>query len=201
MSMRRKSYLSYGNLENRNLLAGNVTVVEDGQLYIRGDELSNQFAIVADESGQITVTGLQDTTINGSSEPYQVKESTNLDGARSRNASFDGGLRIYTYGGDDRIDVQGIEFGDLSRVFTGAGNDFVRFLRSTSQDDFVTVTGDGEDTLNFVQARVHGDFNVTTSDGDDSIRIFNSRTWSDTHVFSGAGDDACLLYTSDAADE
>ena len=45
----KKSNLNYGFLEERNLLAGDVTVVEDGHLYIRGDEQSNQIQIVADD--------------------------------------------------------------------------------------------------------------------------------------------------------
>ena len=193
VSRGKTSSLNYLSLESRQLLAGDVTVFENGQLYIRGDELSNQFAIVADESGQITVAGLQDTTINGSSEPFLVSESTNLNGASGRNASFEGGLRIQTFGGHDRIDIRGIEFDDQSLVYTGEGNDFVRFYKSSSQHDFTALTGEGDDALNFFQTRVHGDFDVATSDGHDSIRVFNSRTWGETNLFSGTGDDAVTL--------
>ena len=194
MAIRSKTpSLNYLSLESRQLLAGDVTVVEAGQLYIRGDELSNQFAIVADDSGQITVTGRQGTTVNGSLEPFIVSESTNLNGVRGRNASFEGGVRIQTYGGHDRIDIQGIEFDDQSLVNTGEGDDFVRFLRSSSQHDFTALTGEGDDTLNFVQTRVRGDLGLTTSDGHDSIRVFNSRTWGETDIFSGTGDDTVTL--------
>lgn len=194
MNPRNKmSSLNYLNLETRQLLAGDVTVVEDIQLYIRGDGLSNQFAIVADESGQITVTGLNDTTINGSSDPFRVSESNNLNGANTRNASFDGGVRIQTFGGNDRIDIRGIEFGDRSEIYTGDGDDFVRFFKSSSQHDFTALTGEGDDTLNFVQTRARGDFTLATSGGHDSIRVFNSRTWGETDVFSGSGDDSVTL--------
>jgi len=189
----KKSFLSYENLEERKLLAGDVSVVESGQLFIRGDELSNQIAIVADESGQVTVTGLRDTTINGSSEPFVVSGAINLHGEHGRNASFAGGLRIMTFAGNDRIDIQGIELGDASRIVTGEGDDFVRFIRSTSRDEFMVTTDSGHDTLNFVQTRVHGDFDVRTNDGEDSIRIRNSRTWGSTDVRSGAGDDNVIL--------
>ena len=193
VSRGKKSLLNYLSLEARQLLAGDVTVVESGQLYIRGDELSNQFAIVADESGQITVTGLNDTTINGSSRPFIVSESTDLNGLYGRNSSFDGGVRVQTYGGHDRIDIRGIEFDDQSFVDTGEGDDFVRLFKSSSQHDFTAVTGEGDDTLNFFQTRVRGDFSLTTSEGHDSIRVFNSRTWGETDVFSGAGDDTVTL--------
>ena len=193
VSRGKPSFLNYLSLEARQLLAGDVTVFENGQLYIRGDELSNQFAIVADESGQITVTGLNDTTINGSSDPFLVNDSTDLNGLYGRNASFEGGVRIQTFEGHDRIDIRGVEFGDRSLVSTGEGDDFVRFLKSSSQQDFDALTGEGDDTLNFVQTRVRGDFSLATSAGHDSIRVFNSRTWGETDVFSGTGDDTVTL--------
>ena len=45
-------YLNYKNLEERKMLAGDVSVVESGHLFIRGDELSNQIQIVADEANK-----------------------------------------------------------------------------------------------------------------------------------------------------
>ena len=186
-------YLNYKNLEERKMLAGDVSVVESGHLFIRGDELSNQIQIVADDSGQVTVTGLNNTTINGSTAPFQVSSAIDLDGARGRNASFDGGLRILTYGGNDRIDIQGIELGDSSRIITGEGNDFVRFIRSTSHDDFFVNSDAGNDTLNFVQTRVRGDFDVSSGSGEDSIRLHNSRTWGNTTFVAGSGDDSIVL--------
>lgn len=186
----------YQRFEDRKMLAGDVTVVENGHLFIRGDELSNQIAIVADDTGQISVVGKNNTTINGATEPFLVRNSIDVEGARSRLAAFEGGLRIQMYGGHDRIDVQGIEFADQSFIGTGAGNDFVRFLRSTSQHEFSVVTGTGDDTLNFVQGRVHGDLEVATGDGHDSIRVQNSRTWAATSISTGAGDDAVNLNIS-----
>ena len=44
---RQKSQLDYKHMEPRLLLAGDVTVVENGDLYIRGDELSNQIKLSA----------------------------------------------------------------------------------------------------------------------------------------------------------
>lgn len=192
-SKQRSSLLRYESLETRNLLAGDVSVVENGHLYIRGDELSNQIEIVADESGQVTINGLQNTTINGSTDPFQVTNVVDLQGQRGRNASFDGGLRIRTFGGNDRIDIRGIELGEASRIVTGEGHDYVRFIRSTSRHDFSVTTEQGEDTLRFTQARLHEGFVVNTGADEDSIRIHNSRTRGETNVSSGAGDDHLAL--------
>ncbi len=192
-NLETSSYLSYQHLEERKLMAGDVSVVENGHLFIRGDELSNQFEIVADDSGKLTVTGLRGTTINGSHEPFQVNDVNELQGERGRNASFDGGLRIMTFGGNDRIDIRGIEIGDNSRIVTGAGNDFVRLIRSTSDHDFFVATDSGDDTFKFVQSRSRGDLNVKTGHGHDAIRFRNSRTWGNTNLLSGTGDDAVTL--------
>ena len=189
----KSSRLSYMNLESRKMLAGDVTVVEDGQLYIRGDELSNQIRIAADESGQVLITGLNSTTINGSSDPFVVTGTANLNGARGRNASFDGGLRILTHGGDDRIDIRDIELDDSSVIMTGEGDDFVRFIRSTSHEDLFAETDTGDDTLVFFQARVYGIFDVNSDIGDDSIRLHNSRTAGNTGFHSGTEDDHVIL--------
>ena len=52
-------YLNYKNLEERKMLAGDVSVVESGHLFIRGDELSNQIQIVADEANKGVSDGLK----------------------------------------------------------------------------------------------------------------------------------------------
>ena len=63
-ALRNRRSINYQPLENRLLLAGDVTVVEDGHLFIRGDGADNQFEVVAD-NGQLEVRGLGGTTING----------------------------------------------------------------------------------------------------------------------------------------
>ena len=68
----RTSQFDYKTMEPRLLLAGDVTVVETDNLYIRGDDSSNQIQIVATESGEVLVKGLNNTTINGSTDPFQV---------------------------------------------------------------------------------------------------------------------------------
>ena len=60
---RQKFQLDYKHMEPRLLLAGDVTVVENGDLYIRGDDLSNQIQIVATDSGKVLVRGVNNTTV------------------------------------------------------------------------------------------------------------------------------------------
>ena len=185
----RKQHFSYKALEPRQLLAGDVSVVENGQLFIRGDESSNQIQIVATEDGEVLIQGLNTTTINGSTDAFVVSGSTDLHGARSRNAAFSGGLNIIMNGGHDRIDVRNIELQANSWISTGEGNDFFRFHKSTSDHDFQILAGDGDDTVRFFQARAMGDFDARTANGEDEVMFWNSRVWQDAVVMTGADDD------------
>ena len=185
---RRKRNSAYEVLEPRRLLAGDVTVVESGQLFIRGDDSSNQIQIVATEEGQVLVKGLNNTTINGGTDAFIVSGSNDLQGARGRNASFDGGLNINLNGGHDRIDVRSLELQGNSWISTGEGNDLLRLHRSTSHDLDV-LSGQGDDTLRLFQSRAKGDLNVRTGDGQDEIRVWNSRVLKDAVLITGAHDD------------
>ena len=182
----------YNSLEQRQLLAGDVTVVENGELFIRGDELSNQIQIVANESGEILISGLNGTTINGSTEAFEVEGSTDLNGVRGRNAAFAGGLRVKLYGGDDRIDVRGVELEGRSFISTGEGDDFIRFHTATNEQELTVLSGNGDDGLTLFQSRFMGDLRAMTSDGHDQLVVWNTRVWSDTTLTTGDGNDSVV---------
>ena len=52
----------YQSLEPRRLLAGNVTVVENVHLFIRGDGADNQFELAVNDD-ELQIVGLNGTTI------------------------------------------------------------------------------------------------------------------------------------------
>ncbi|MEM9412990.1 MAG: hypothetical protein AAGA30_17910 [Planctomycetota bacterium] len=192
--MRRTNLsLGYKSLEPRLLLAGDVTVMLDGDLVVTGDELSNQVQIVANDNGEVTVIGLNNTTINGDSAPFIVEGVIDLKGARGRNAAFDGGLKVNLNDGHDRIDIKGVEFSSHSRIATGEGNDFVRILRNTWHEPLEAFTNDGHDTFLFVQSRAKAEFSVATADGGDNVEIRNSRVWHNTDLNTGKGHDDVLV--------
>ena len=180
--------LHYDMMEPRLLLAGDVTVVENGNLYIRGDAADNQIQVVARDDGSVLVRGLNDTTINGSSQPFRVAGVIDLNGANGRNAAFEGGLRIKTFGGHDRVDIQGLEFGAESLIHTGPGDDLLRFQKSTSHG-LTSLAGLGNDKQVFVQMRAVGGLTSHTGHGHDTVRIRNSRLWQDTVINTSLGDD------------
>ena len=74
--MRRKTQLisNYSSLENRRLLAGDVSVwVADSVLNIVGDSLANEIDVTRSENGSLVVTGI-DTTVNGSNAEFTVTD-------------------------------------------------------------------------------------------------------------------------------
>jgi len=73
MSKQLRRQCAVESLENRALLAGNVTaIVDDGSLVVRGDVAGNGVAIHQTDIGRYVVTGFDlggATTVNGSSSP------------------------------------------------------------------------------------------------------------------------------------
>ena len=140
-ALRKRRSISYQTLENRLLLAGDVTVVEDGHLFIRGDGADNQFEVVAD-NGQLEVRGLAGTTINGL-ESYVV---TGAEVTES-GVTFAGGLRAHLGPGNDDFAVRDAVFESQSLVYGGTGDDNVDVTDSTFHGQFTIQTYDGDDSV------------------------------------------------------
>lgn len=191
--IRRVSNSSYRSLEQRRLLAGDVSVFAGDNLYIRGDDASNQINIIATESGEIEIQGLYGTTINGSADVFKVSNAIDLGGQHSRNAAISGGLNIAMRGGHDRVDVQGLVTQSDTWVSTGDGNDFFRFHKSSANEDFRLLTGHGHDEVRFFQTRATGDFATMTDAGDDFVQAWNSRLSEDVMMHSGEGHDEVIV--------
>ncbi len=73
--MKRRFYPSLDRLEDRTVPAGNVTATfSGGMLRILGDAEDNQISIVGDGKGNVTITGSNDTTINGQDGPISFSK-------------------------------------------------------------------------------------------------------------------------------
>ena len=59
---RHRTKHGYSSLEQRRMLAGDIRVVENVHLFIRGDAADNQFEVVV-EDDQLQINGLDGTTI------------------------------------------------------------------------------------------------------------------------------------------
>jgi hypothetical protein len=136
----RKSRLNFESLEERTVLAGNVTAsVNGGFLVMIGDAGDNQVAITQSASGGIQVSSLDGTThINGQAGPISLGRVTT-------------GSVIAMGNGNDVVRLQGtaesaLAFGGYSTIDLGNGNDTVQFsnFRATS---LAVLGGSGDDQL------------------------------------------------------
>lgn len=169
----------YKPLEQRRLLAGNVTVFENVHLYIRGDAQDNQFEIVADGE-QLRINGLDGTTINGK-ESLVVESATVTDAG----VSFPGGLRAHLGPGHDDFEVTDAQFEDMSLVYGGTGNDNVDVTDSRFLDRAIIQTFDGNDSISTNGSYFADTFFAITLDGQDTVSMIDSTMEGNSIVVTG----------------
>ena len=176
MMKRRKNAakLRMENLEDRNLMAGDVAVqVTGGSLVLTGDQESNGVELVSTGvEGQYIVTGLDAggdaTTVNGESTALVVDGVT-----RS--------VHVRLGDGDDTLQAPNLNVDGPMRVRMGRGNDAVHIGDVEADEAVVEITrglnvslGDGDDRAGIANAKVRG-MRVSGGAGDDEIRIRNTK--------------------------
>ena len=184
---RNRSQLGYKPLEERHLLAGNVAVVENVHLFIRGDGADNQFEVVV-EDDQLVVNGLDGTTINGK-DSFVVSGATVTDSG----VTFAGGLRAHLGPGHDDFAITDARFESFSLVYGGTGDDQIDVLDSTFMDRATFQTYDGNDVISTVGSHFEGTFRALTLDGQDSISMVDSMFAGDSIVTTGNHSDSIHL--------
>lgn len=212
----QKANLRLESLENRNLMAGDVTVqVFGGSLMISGDEASNGIALSSTEvEGQFVVSGLdaggEETTINGESTPLVVE-------------GVDRNVRIRMGRGDDVVRAPNLDVAGSVSVRTGMGDDVVRigeadadeavadigrglFIRLGDGDDRATVAntsarwlringGSGDNSIAVRDSNLTGSLTVRSRDGEDDVRL-NTIDARRIALHTGAGDDSIGILSS-----
>ena len=124
--------VNYDQLECRRLLAGDVRVIPfDNSLFIRGDTQSNQIEIARsnDGEGNIRVTGVDGTTVNGQAEVL-------LEG---NDAVISNDFRINMGRGDDTVKLIGVTAGGLTNIYGSYGDDVIG-LEIIDPDAFDSTT-------------------------------------------------------------
>lgn len=181
---------SYSSLEDRRLLAGNVTVVEDGHLYIRGDQADNQFEVVV-EGDQLRINGLDGTTINR-------KDSFVVAGANvtESGVTFGGGLRAHLGPGHDHFAVNDAIFESSSIIYGGTGDDAIDVVDSQFLDRTLIQTFDGSDKVSVSGSRFEGDFYAITLDGQDTVSSIDSAF--DALSIVATGDHSDTIHSEDS---
>lgn len=171
--------IGYEALENRRLLAGDVTIFENVHLYIRGDAADNQIEVVADDD-QLIFNGLQGTTINGQ-DSYVVRDAVVTDSG----VTFAGGLRAHFGPGHDEFKVQDAVFESFSIIYGGTGDDNIDVVDSAFMDRLVMQTFEGDDSVSTTRSDFEGPLYIITLDGEDSVSMTDSMLAGDSFVVTG----------------
>lgn len=183
----KSTRINYQTLEDRRLLAGDVRVAtSQGAFYIRGDGASNQVEVVKSlHSSDITVRGLEGTTINGQTEIL-------LTGPAARVIK---GFRASMGPGDDFIRFEDTYAEGRTVVYGGIGNDSIGFYRATVSD--ITVqTYTGDDAISIDKLIVNGDFRVYALEGNDTVGISGLRAFGQNTIATHGGDDLVSIENS-----
>ncbi len=171
------------SLEQRKMLAGDVSVIVRGDnLIIRGDNSDNSVSIY-DEGGNVFVSGA-DTTLNGAEDA--------IDTGISSEEGIDS-LVVQLRRGDDTIDISDVTIKKQARINTAVGNDDVS-VNATFADRFVLATGGGDDSVYLGDATFGGNVVVNAGGGDDAVDVDGViLTGMSVRVSMGGGNDVLSL--------
>lgn len=180
----KKQPSNYLPLEDRRLLAGNITVFENVNLYIRGDQADNDFEIAVNDD-QLEIVGLNGTTINH-------EESYLVTGAKVTGfgVSFEGGLRAHLGPGHDNLELRDVQFESMSLIYGGTGDDSIEILDSRFLDQTTIQTFDGNDSVSAHRSRFEDAFRAITLDGEDSVNLIATAINGNTIVAKGDHSDS-----------
>ena len=197
--MNKQSLMEFHSeaLEQREMLAGNVTVVVDGDdVLIRGDGSANSVQVSFSETGELVVEGGDGTVITGGDTGVQVSNLTIRLGGGDDTLTIDsdplsgirGNLTVIGNAGDDAITLRGAVEG-TTEIRTGGGHDSVFAERFFPKDEVFIGTSCGDDSVNLLLVEATTtDVSVFMRGGQDSVDI-ESSNFRQLDVSTGGGDD------------
>lgn len=166
-------------LENRRLLAGDVTVSRSGaDLYVTGDNNSNTISIESDGSGGVRVNGFNDAL----AQPTSINGTPN---GTYQSAAFSGSVFVVMNDGNDEVRITRLQVRTAS-INLGAGNDDLvaglqapgetRFglstpVRLSVAESLVVVGLDGQDDIRLQSVYVAGSAVIDTGEQNDTIAL------------------------------
>ncbi|MCC6511378.1 MAG: hypothetical protein IT423_19925 [Pirellulaceae bacterium] len=166
-------------LENRRLLAGDVTVSRSGaDLFVTGDGLSNTISIESDGNGGVRVNGFSDAL----AQPTSINGTPN---GSFESANFSGSVFVVMNGGDDEVRLTRLQV-QAASINLGEGNDdLVVGLQAANETRF----GDSVP----VRLSVAQNLNIFGGGGDDDIRLQSVYVAGSSVIDSGADNDSITL--------
>ncbi|MEQ9407227.1 MAG: Calx-beta domain-containing protein [Fuerstiella sp.] len=200
---------AYGLLDEAGRVPGNIAATVSGtSLQVTGDTADNAISIGTNAAGDIVVTGLNGTTINGQS---QFVAFTGVSGV------LPGDLRLTGSAGDDFFSVAGVSVTGAFFITTAGGRDAVSLAAITVGGDLqvrstdVQLThiagattgghslffgGTGDDQIELNDLNVGGVLSATTGDGADVVVLNRIDAANSTQLTTGIGDDLIQMIDS-----
>ncbi len=175
--MKLRFYPSLDRLEDRTVPAGNVTATfSGGMLRILGDAEDNQISIVGDGKGNVTVSGSNDTTINGQEGPISF--------SKVRKS-----LEVWMRAGDDSVTISHLKLLRTAFVHLGEGNDTLN-VDSLKVRRVAEVYGNAGDDLIQVENSKFGRGHLFAGADDDTVNLADNYFGRKSTINGGDGEDA-----------
>jgi hypothetical protein len=186
---------------------GNVTAVVSGSnLTVTGDAGDNGISVSTNTAGDIVVTGVGGTTVNGAAEftTFAAVASTlpgNLTvnglGGRDLISVSDVTVtgRTLLYGGDDldAIEVINTNVNGNLLVMEQAGDGFIDLSGGIFAGVVQLLTGEGDNQVTVANADFRNVLQLTAGTGNDQITLHAVSVTSSTQINSGSGNDSIQL--------
>jgi len=186
VSRRRRFIPVFDHLEQRTVPAGDILAnVSHGVLNLYGDAEANQISITSDTKHNVTVTSLDDTTING------------LDTVTFKNIQ---GLTVFLREGDDVLDISDASFAKPVNIYMGADNDTLSMDNVKVGPNSIISLGAGDDTGNFSNITTGPSLLLSAGAGNDAVTIDHMRGSSRTVIDLGADNDTATITDSTFVD-
>lgn len=184
MKMKKRKTLKLESLERRITMAGDVSAALSGQdLIIAGDALDNEIRVVQNAAGNVTVAGVNGTTING--RPSVVFTNPNLIKAEIRMGD-----------GNDVVTIRGTPGVTVSNdvnIELGAGNDTLRVSHTRVGASLAVKGEQGVDRVNASFLAVGHDINVDSGLDASNVSIADSSVGGAVKIVGEAAVDAVSL--------
>jgi hypothetical protein len=168
---------SFESLEARTVLAGNVTVLLEGELLrVTGDVASNAFEIVQSPLGDLTFTGQEGTTINNLPSLTLLQPGVTA-------------VDLRTEGGSDRVIISNLTIGNDLNVVLGTQEDNLTLNNSFIGGNLLVDGGEGTDSVVLNDSTIGIDFQAQLGSQLDGVNINGGLIQSNVFVDGGEGSD------------
>jgi hypothetical protein len=165
------------------------TALNSGTLTITGDSAADDIAIVGTANpGEITVTGRNGTTINGTPNGSVTIPGVTAD------------LVLALDDGDNVVDMDNVYIARDIRVTTGVGSDNITLGAASPvspANDLIVSTGSGQDSIRLgvtiYNVYVAADCVIAAGDGNDVVSAYGASSLAQFSVTGDGGADSLLL--------